>query len=73
MKRFVILVAAVLLGAGAQAKTCKDVSSCEQAVILWCEGYSRADADHDSIPCETVCHSLRDVQEIQSQVGCRLR
>ncbi|WP_430250754.1 excalibur calcium-binding domain-containing protein [Neorhizobium sp. DAR64860/K0K1] len=73
MKRFVILVAMVLLAGAAQAKTCKDVSSCEEAVILWCEGYSRADADRDGIPCETVCHSLRDVQEIQSQVGCRLR
>lgn len=50
--------------------TCKQVESCEEAVILWCNGYSRADGDNDGIPCENVCHSLKRVNEIRRQIGC---
>lgn len=50
--------------------TCKQVSSCEDAVILWCGGYRRADADHDGIPCENVCSSLDEVEAIRQQIGC---
>ena len=50
--------------------TCKQVSSCEEAVALWCNGYSRADGDGDGIPCENVCHSLEEVEQIKSQQGC---
>ena len=54
----------------AQARTCKAVSSCEEAVRLWCGGYRRADGDNDGIPCENVCRSLREVEEIKAQIGC---
>jgi hypothetical protein len=37
---------------------------------MWCGGYSRADADHDGIPCENVCHSLEQVQKIKDALGC---
>jgi hypothetical protein len=50
--------------------TCKQVSSCEQAVEIWCNGYSRADGDSDGIPCENVCHSVEQVEAIRSQQGC---
>lgn len=50
--------------------TCKQVSSCEEAVALWCGGYSRADADNDGIPCENVCHSVEQVEEIKRRQGC---
>lgn len=50
--------------------TCKQVSSCEEAVAIWCGGYSRADGDSDGIPCENVCHSIEQVEEIKSQQGC---
>lgn len=50
--------------------TCKTVSSCREAVELWCGGYSRADGDGDGIPCENVCHSREQVQEIQKEIGC---
>ena len=50
--------------------TCKQVSSCEEAVALWCNGYSRADGDDDGIPCENVCHSLEQVEEIKQRQGC---
>lgn len=50
--------------------TCKSVSSCREAVELWCGGYSRADGDGDGIPCENVCHSREQVQEIQREIGC---
>ncbi|TFF22897.1 calcium-binding protein [Jiella endophytica] len=54
----------------AQRRTCKSVSSCEEAVWLWCGGYTRADGDHDGIPCENVCHSKREVDAIRAQIGC---
>lgn len=50
--------------------TCKQVSSCEAAVALWCNGYSGADRDNDGIPCENVCHSVAQVEEIKSRQGC---
>lgn len=54
----------------AAGTSCKTVSTCEEAVRLWCGGYSRADADKDGIPCENVCHSLKQVQEIRERIGC---
>ena len=50
--------------------TCKQVSSCEEAVEIWCNGYGRADGDSDGIPCENVCHSVEQVEEIRSRQGC---
>jgi len=50
--------------------SCKQTNSCEEAVALWCGGYSRADADKDGIPCENVCHSLEQVEKIKAQQGC---
>ncbi|MBB3937364.1 excalibur calcium-binding domain-containing protein [Aureimonas phyllosphaerae] len=54
----------------AQARTCKAVSSCEEAVRLWCGGYRRADGDNDGIPCENVCSSLSEVEAIKAEIGC---
>ncbi|MCV3767273.1 excalibur calcium-binding domain-containing protein [Rhizobium sp. TRM95796] len=50
--------------------SCKQISSCEDAVALWCSGYRRADGDNDGVPCENVCHSLQQVEEIISRQGC---
>mgnify|MGYP000754144002 CR=1 FL=1 len=50
--------------------SCKQVSSCEEAVAIWCGGYRRADGDSDGIPCENVCHSVEQVEAIKSQQGC---
>lgn len=50
--------------------TCKQMSTCAEAVVLWCNGYSRADADHDGIPCENVCSSRSEVEQIEAQIGC---
>jgi endonuclease YncB( thermonuclease family) len=52
------------------ATSCKAVKSCREAVILWCSGYSRADADGDGIPCENVCKSLAQVQPFKKEIGC---
>lgn len=52
------------------ARTCKDVRSCEEAVILWCNGYKRADADKDGIPCENVCKTKAEVDRIREKIGC---
>jgi len=58
----------VLLAQG--ARTCRQVSSCREAVILWCGGYRRADADDDGIPCENVCRSLAQVEAIKKEIDC---
>lgn len=66
----VLIAALVWSVASAQAQTCGDMSTCEEAVILWCEGYGRADGDGDGIPCETVCCTKERVDEIRDEVGC---
>ncbi|MGV3550482.1 excalibur calcium-binding domain-containing protein [Rhizobium sp.] len=50
--------------------TCKQVSSCEEAVQIWCNGYARADGDGDGIPCENVCSTVDQVNAIRAQQGC---
>ena len=52
------------------ARTCKQVSNCEEAVVLWCNGYRRADGDNDGKPCENVCSSVEQVNEIRRVIGC---
>ncbi|WP_306302844.1 excalibur calcium-binding domain-containing protein [Aureimonas sp. D3] len=54
----------------AAGRTCKSVSTCREAVELWCSGYRRADRDGDGIPCETVCHSKAEVDRIRAEIGC---
>ncbi len=50
--------------------TCQTVSTCREAVELWCGGYRRADGDSDGIPCERVCRSISEVEAIKKQFGC---
>ncbi len=54
----------------AQGGTCRSVGTCREAVVLWCGGYRRADADSDGIPCENVCRSLSQVEAIKKDIGC---
>jgi hypothetical protein len=54
----------------AQRRSCKAVSTCEEAVEMWCGGYRRADGDSDGIPCENVCSSRSQVDGIRSKIGC---
>jgi hypothetical protein len=56
----------------AARRTCKQASSCEEAVIMWCEGYRGADRDSDGVPCENVCSSRHEVEEIESRISCNL-
>ncbi len=37
---------------------------------MWCEGYKRADADKDGIPCENVCPNKEIVDKIRAEIGC---
>ena len=50
--------------------SCKQASSCAEAVRAWCGGYRRADGDSDGIPCENVCRSRAEVNHIRKQIGC---
>lgn len=54
----------------AARQTCKQMTTCEDAVILWCNGYTRADGDNDGIPCENVCRSQTEVEAIRAALGC---
>jgi hypothetical protein len=54
----------------AQRRSCKAASTCEEAVEMWCGGYSRADGDDDGIPCENVCRSKSHVDAIKQRIGC---
>jgi hypothetical protein len=54
----------------AQRRSCKAASTCREAVVMWCEGYRRADADDDGIPCENVCRSRAQVDAIKEEIGC---
>ena len=53
-----------------RARTCRQVSSCREAVELWCDGYTQADADGDGIPCENVCPNKELVDRIREEIGC---
>lgn len=54
----------------AQRRSCSAASTCQEAVEMWCSGYSGADRDKDGIPCESVCRSKAQVDTIKSQIGC---
>jgi len=54
----------------AQSRSCQSVNTCKEAVEMWCGGYKRADADKDGIPCENVCRSLIQVEQIKAAIGC---
>ncbi|MBA3325051.1 MAG: thermonuclease family protein [Rhodobacteraceae bacterium] len=54
----------------AQRRSCKAASSCEEAVVMWCGGYGRADGDDDGVPCENVCGSVSQVDAIRGGIGC---
>ncbi len=54
----------------AQRRSCQAVSTCQEAVEMWCGGYSRADGDGDGIPCENVCRSKSQVDKIKEEIGC---
>jgi hypothetical protein len=54
----------------AQRRSCSAASTCEEAVEMWCGGYSGADRDKDGIPCESVCRSKSQVDAIKNKIGC---
>ena len=55
---------------------CTQVSSCREAVHLWCVcGYRNADRDGDGVPCESLCGqsdpmTLERVSRIRRDLGC---
>jgi opacity protein-like surface antigen len=54
----------------AQRRSCSAARTCEEAVEMWCGGYSGADRDRDGIPCESVCRSKSQVDAIRQRIGC---
>ncbi len=54
----------------AARRSCKAVSTCREAVEMWCGGYAGADRDKDGIPCENVCKSKAEVDRIKAEIGC---
>lgn len=68
--RFLFVFVTLLSVNSTAAKTCKSMESCEEAVVAWCSGDSRKDGDGDGIPCENICSSKRQVDQIRSEIGC---
>lgn len=67
---FLLFLCGTSVAYGASCK--KDYQTCEQAVIAWCAGkHPRADGDKDGIPCENLCVSLEQVEEIKKQIKCK--
>ena len=60
--------------AGSPARTaqrsCASAATCREAVVMWCNGYRRADRDKDGIPCESVCRSKQQADQIREEIGC---
>ncbi|MCF3935464.1 excalibur calcium-binding domain-containing protein [Acuticoccus sp. M5D2P5] len=69
--RLAIALAVTTVPGAAVAATCKDYSTCREAVVNWCAGrHARADGDGDGIPCENVCGSRAEVEAIMREIGC---
>lgn len=69
--RAVLGAALAALAAGeAAAQSCKSVSSCAEAVELWCGGYKAADRDKDGVPCENHCRSKAQADESRAGRAC---
>jgi hypothetical protein len=61
----------MMISVSAFAASCKNFVTCEEAVIAWCQGiHPRADGDGDGIPCENVCKSKAQVDEIKKRISC---
>ena len=55
----------------AEAARCKDYSRCEQAVANWCAGgHPGADRDRDGIPCENVCSTRAQADQLRQGRPC---
>jgi hypothetical protein len=72
----ITLLIAVLLfsfsSVGYAASCKRDYLTCKQVVIAWCEGkHPRADGDKDGIPYENLCSSLKQVEDIKKEIGCK--
>jgi hypothetical protein len=72
MKKSILLFCTLIfIGGAAFAASCKNYTTCEQAVIAWCKGeHPRADGDNDGIPCENVCKSKEQVERIKAKINC---
>ena len=77
MRLSVLLAGSMMItlaaSSGTQAASCKkDYSTCEQVVRTWCDGgHPGADRDGDGIPCENMCRTKSEVDEIRRRIGCR--
>lgn len=72
-KRSLLIIFAILLfpTSNAEAKGCKKMRDCKDAVVHWCQmGESRRDGDGDGIPCENVCRNKQQVDDIRKKLGC---
>lgn len=54
----------------AQRRSCRAVSTCREAVEMWCGGYTGADRDGNGIPCENIGHSRAQVDQLRREAGC---
>ena len=59
MMQFTLIAFAMMIGLGGAPalarQTCKDFSTCEEAMKAYKAGNTKLDGDKDGIPCEKLC------------------
>ncbi len=71
-KHFLSLLLAVLLLSPevSAAKYCKYYRSCAEVIADYPDGkFGKRDGDNDGIPCENVCRSRQQVQDLLNQMA----
>ena len=64
-KLLVLMFLLFLVSSESYAKACKKYSSCAQVIADYPNGnFGRRDGDNDGIPCENVCRSKKQVNEL---------
>lgn len=64
------LIISLSLTAEAYAKSCKKYRSCAEVIADFPNGnFGRKDRDGDGIPCENVCKSRKQVEDLLKKIG----
>jgi hypothetical protein len=63
--KIIILIALLLIPVFSNAKSCKKYKSCAEVILDYPSGsFGGKDRDKDGIPCENVCHSKKQVEDL---------
>ncbi|MBD3654381.1 excalibur calcium-binding domain-containing protein [Kangiella sp.] len=69
-KLILLLIFVLCLPEVSIAKTCKEYRSCAEVIADYPSGnFGRRDGDKDGIPCENVCRSRQQVEDLLKKVS----